>query len=399
MDKMKFTIGTLSSSLDFEEDLKLIKSSLLYADEIELIGMAEYAVFRYLPSRMNSVRDIESLLDSFIPLLKAIDANDSVEMSKQLERMKEQIAPYGIHLRKKKNRTKQEIIAQMKANNALEESKALLNDCMKQLTSSTGAEAIMNLVERNIVSVFPYDDDNFNFEALAGGYFGNLLGTIQNETAYPLFDKTSNDIISSLSTSKLFDLGNINQEALVHAGLATNILMTLPTLESATVDEILDFKKEMQAPLVRFRSAIYSFSEEIKSKPWDKDFQYDCLKIYSKEVAPRVEELNELATETTVLKNMGRKVLADEEIRKKAGCLVGGLVTSIATTNTMLGAMDVLKNWIFSLSMVVIAPNAVQTFMKTLNIASEAKQETDKVKKEMQGNTMYYYYKASKDLK
>lgn len=42
---MKFTIGTASSSMEFEEDIRLIKSSLLYADEIELIGMAEYAIF------------------------------------------------------------------------------------------------------------------------------------------------------------------------------------------------------------------------------------------------------------------------------------------------------------------------------------------------------------------
>ena len=46
---MKFSIGTASSNMEFEESLKLIKSSLLYADEIELIGMAEYAVFNYLP--------------------------------------------------------------------------------------------------------------------------------------------------------------------------------------------------------------------------------------------------------------------------------------------------------------------------------------------------------------
>ena len=46
---MKFTIGTVSNSLDLAEDLKLIKSSILYADEIELIGMAEYALYKYLP--------------------------------------------------------------------------------------------------------------------------------------------------------------------------------------------------------------------------------------------------------------------------------------------------------------------------------------------------------------
>ena len=36
---MKFTIGTISNSVNLEEDISLIKSSLLYADEIELIGM------------------------------------------------------------------------------------------------------------------------------------------------------------------------------------------------------------------------------------------------------------------------------------------------------------------------------------------------------------------------
>ena len=46
--RMKFTIGTASSNMNFEEELKLINSSLLYADTIELIGMAEYAIYNYI---------------------------------------------------------------------------------------------------------------------------------------------------------------------------------------------------------------------------------------------------------------------------------------------------------------------------------------------------------------
>ncbi len=140
---------------------------------------------------------------------------------------------------------------------------------------------------------------------------------MQNNTAYPLFDENSNKVISSFAENKILDLGNINQEVIVHAGVATNILMILPTLDAASIDEILDFKKEMQVPLINFRKAIYGFSEKVESRPWDKDFQYDCLKIYSTEVAPKVEELNELSSQTSVLKNMGRRVLADAEFRKK----------------------------------------------------------------------------------
>jgi hypothetical protein len=396
---MKFTIGTASSSLDFREDMKLIKSSLLYADDIELIGMAEYAVFKYLPQRINSVKDIETMADSFIPFLNSINVDGAMELAEQLKLIKVQIAPYRLHLSRKKKRSRQEILAQMQSKKVVEKSKAMLIQSLKQITESPLAIEINKLIEREIVSVFDYETNDFNIDALTGGYFGNLIRTMQNNKAYPLFDKTSNNVISSFAKTKLLDFGNINQEVLIHAGLAINILMTLPTLESASVDEILDFKKEMQGPLVNFRKAIYIFSESVEAKPWDQDFQYDCLKIYSKEVAPKVEELNELSSETSVLKNMGRKVLAEEEIRKKASWVVGGLVTTITTSTNMLGAFNVFKNWLLSLSMIVIAPNIASAFLKTLNMASEAKQEKNEKEKEMSGNTMYYYYKASKDLR
>lgn len=46
---MKFTIGTVSNFQEYDQDINLIKSSLLYADDIELIGLTEYTVFKYLP--------------------------------------------------------------------------------------------------------------------------------------------------------------------------------------------------------------------------------------------------------------------------------------------------------------------------------------------------------------
>ncbi|MCI8661532.1 MAG: hypothetical protein HFG54_15035 [Lachnospiraceae bacterium] len=395
---VKITIGTVSSSTDWEEDIKLIKSSLLYADEIELIGMVEYAIFKYLPERIYSIKDIDTLADSFTPFLKSIGVDGSQEVIEQLEYIKKQIAPYKTYLMKKKHLSKQELLAQAKINQVVQQTKELLIQEIGQFTESPAAIEINKLIEKEIISVFDYKNIDFNIDELAGGYFGNVIRAMQNNTAYPLFDKTSNDMIVSFSKSRLLDLGNINQEVLVHAGLATNILMTLPTLEKASVDEILDFKKEMQGPLVNFRKAIYEFSETVGSRPWDQDFQYDCLKIYGKEVAPKVEELNERSSETSVLKNMGRKVIADEEIRKKASWATGGLVTTITTNTNILGAFDVFKDWLLGLSMIVVAPNVVSAFLKTLNMASEAKREIMEKEQEMRGNTMYYYYKASKEL-
>ena len=69
---MKFTIGTVSNFQDYRNDLKLIKSSLLYADEIELIGMTEYAVYKYLPRVLDSQKDLDEFIAGLLPLLDTV---------------------------------------------------------------------------------------------------------------------------------------------------------------------------------------------------------------------------------------------------------------------------------------------------------------------------------------
>lgn len=98
---MKFIIGTASSNMEFEEDLRLIKSSLLYADEIELIGMAEYAIFNYLPKCLTSANDFEVIINNLISLLKSFETDKTIKLVTQLEYVQEKIRPLLPSLKKK----------------------------------------------------------------------------------------------------------------------------------------------------------------------------------------------------------------------------------------------------------------------------------------------------------
>lgn len=99
---MKFTIGTVSNSLDFAEDMNLIKSSILYADDIELIGMAEYAIYKYLPRQLNASKDLESLFKNFIPLLQSVGTEESRQALQQIDFATQQIKILAPYLQKKK---------------------------------------------------------------------------------------------------------------------------------------------------------------------------------------------------------------------------------------------------------------------------------------------------------
>ena len=395
---MKFTIGTVSSNLEFSETMNLIKSSLLYADEIELIGMIEYAVFSYLPNRILNAKDLSHLLNCITPFIKSIDVAGGKELLEQIDGVSSQLELYRPILTKKKRRTKDEILAQMKMQQLMKQSQEEFSRSLAEMLNTGGSQALKSLIEREIVAVHDYSFDDFEVEELIGGYFGNLINATRNQTAYPLFDKTSEGVIKSAVDTHILDIGRLNSEVIRHAGVASNILMTLPTLEGASVDEILDFKKENEKELVLFRKAIYDFSDKINSLPWDDNFQYDCLKLYNTEVLPRVEEINTLASETSTLKNFGRQVLADEEIRKKAGWIAGGIATTIISQSSLMGVLSDFKNWLLGFSLITISPMIASGFLKTLHLGSKAKIEVKEKQKLIQGNTMYYYYKATIEL-
>ena len=393
---MKFTIGTVSNSLDFAEDMNLIKSSILYADDIELIGMAEYAIYKYLPRQLNASKDLESLFKNFIPLLQSVGTEESRQALQQIDFATQQIKILAPYLQKKKHRDKKEILTQIRFNQLERQAKEQLESHIDRLASGQGTKELSDLVARKIVSVYDYRFNGFDTNELAGGYFANLMSVMKNSLAYPLFDKASTEAIRGVAQSKLLDIGNTNPEVLRHAGIASNILMTLPTLKGASVDELLALKKEYSKPLIQFRSAIYGFSEQIKSLPWDDDFQYDCLKLYNTQVAPSVAEINEVLMDTSVLKNLGKQILTDEEIRKQSGYVIGGLATAVTTTSSMVDAMGAIKTLIMGLSMIVVSKEAFAGFMKVASMAVKANDTVKEKREKATSNSMYYYYLASK---
>ena len=395
---MKFTIGTVSSNMEFAETLNLIKSSLLYADDIELIGMIEYAVFAYLPNQILNAKDISQLLNCITPFIKSIDVPGAKELLGQIEEVSSQLEIYRPVLKKKKRRTKDEILAQIKMQQVMKQSQEEISNALARMLNTEGSQALKSLIDRNIISVYDYGYDDFEVEELIGGYFGNLINAAKDQTAYPLFDRASEDVIRNTVDTHILDIGRLNPEVIRHAGVASNILMTLPTLEGASVDEILDFKKANEKSLVLFRKAIYDFSEKINSLPWDDNFQYDCIKLYNTEVLPRVEEINTIASDTSTLKNFGRQVLADEELRKKAGWVAGGIASTIISQSSLMGVLSDFKTWLLGVSLIAISPQIASGFMKTLHFASKAKIECKEKQKIIDGNTMFYYYKANIEL-
>jgi hypothetical protein len=117
--------------------------------------------------------------------------------------------------------------------------------------------------------------------------------SISDGSTYPLFDNGTQAEIQ-----RRIDLGTINVSALhidrsKHVRLAGNLLEKLPLLGDVPMHEIIDIRRELETPLVRFRSALIKYSEEIKSAPWEKDFEIEADRLFIKYVGPAIEEIAE----------------------------------------------------------------------------------------------------------
>jgi hypothetical protein len=75
--------------------------------------------------------------------------------------------------------------------------------------------------------------------------------------------------------------------------LAAHWLRRLPLFPQASIREVLDIRRELEKPLLRFRGAMIGFSEKIQDAPWDKDFSVEAERVFVQDVTPAILNLEE----------------------------------------------------------------------------------------------------------
>lgn len=220
-------------------------------------------------------------------------------------------------------------------------------------------------------------------------YIARLESVINSGSTYPLLDEGTGSLLTAASNAGIIDISDIQREKIKHAGLSNETLTALPSFDLASVDEILDIRKELDKALIRFRAKMLSYSEQIQSMPWDKDFQNECSLLYTKEISPALLEIEELCNDTSFLKNLSTRILNDDSL--PAGLAsVGGLCVSVGAASTL------------SLFMDFVSANQAVLFVAgawTTTKIAQAFGDYIKGKRDVSRKDLYFYYKASVNLK
>jgi hypothetical protein len=274
----------LESALNVANDLRLLKAALLYADKVcfHSYGSSALTSLMNRPKKMSEKEQLEWFLSFY----------QDLGYPPHIDYVTNFIKGYIASRRNKRG----DFRTYLKYKNALKKS---LRD-MDNMATKAGIQGLKAALSSDFVEFQPYARDGYSIEE----YFDAISSALTSGATYPLLDDETGELVElAIQEEKIILLGTSEKRA-KHVGLSSGLIERLPLFDYASVDEILDIRKELDESLVRFRAAIIKYSNTIESVPWEKEFPQEIEAIFLEYVKPAVLELEEAYKSSKSLLNI-----------------------------------------------------------------------------------------------
>lgn len=384
------TIGAHPSGrISLEQDLRLVKAALLYADNVKLYSPTASMMSMVLALEDTTPEQQLRFVEILIPHI--CSRRESRKLLGQLRR-------YGTdptfrpHLRgvvaEQWNMVRQEAIS---------------------VSRDAGFDNLVRAVEAGVLELHTFEgaDDSshildFMIDCVAQAAGSPLLGlraegmskrdeklvrefvegvsdAVSDGTTYPLFDTATGSLVDESIREGKLSVSKAGMSRGKHTALAGHLLRRLPLFDHASVDEILDVREELDPYLARFRKAMIEYAETVEAASWDADFPVEAEKVFYRDVVPAVLDIEEAVRSNKYLASLVRKFV------DKPLVLPSGTALSL-----VLSQFDALPDAIVK-SLGITAASAA--------IAFDTYNDWRQRQKEIEKNALYFYYEAGEQLR
>ena len=300
-DAVHMTVAAVTSidALDLRHETQLVKAALLYADEVTLASpkalmLASLAAF--------GAADRRARIDGVAELIWQLEqGHEAAELYQRLRKCRRRLSPQErsmlVGLEHHLEASSQELAAQV-------------DDMLEQ----AGAEELGRALEDGVVTIHGLGSegaDEETFLDVAVERMADLLADTVSASArtFPLFDDDAGDLLRAMVAEGR--VVGAHRPRAAEAGIAGRLIAQLEAFPDAEMDVVLDVRRQLQTPLVRFRAALASAGSQFESAAWDESFAREVDDLYRREVAPALlevrEALDELGARPTLLRAAGRK--------------------------------------------------------------------------------------------
>jgi len=354
-----------SEELLFKE-IQMLKTALIYADKTRLYSLSANFLLLFLGiTNFNFAQKVE-MLKQLIPTfnLSLYDLNNFNTVFSSFS-----------NLNKKRHKNFQEMhflqILQSQIENAWNE----FTPKIFEFLESSGLAKLSLAYEKGLVEIYGFKELN-NTNLMIQEYVDEIVKTTKDNGTFPFLDELSADIIKAKISENSDKLSKSSVERIRHTGIISQLMNRLPCFEVASLDEIIDIRSALSKHLIRFRTIIFEFSDEIELNIWDDEFEYEVNKKYFQKIEPVILEIEEAIEENTYLKTIISKAIEQKVITSP---LIGLSITGLNNFQSFL-------------------PAALGVVTGLAQLAITTNLEVKRKNKQIEGNQLFFYYKAGKLL-
>ncbi|MGA7732311.1 MAG: hypothetical protein WCD37_13710, partial [Chloroflexia bacterium] len=254
-------------------------------------------------------------------------------------------------------------------NSSWDDMKALF----EQQAEQAGAEGLFTALQSGLLELHPFDVAGQ--DADVASQFVSVIGdAIADGTTYPLFDDSTGGLVQASINEGKMKVSDSAVARAKHGALVGDLFERLPLFDNASVEEILDIRRELEKPLVRFRGAVIGFAERIKSAAWDSEFSSDAETLYRQDVAPAILDIEETVKANRELTALLPK-LSNESLTIVGGSAIGWVISQLS-------------------ALPEIARHTLGVGIPAAILVSESMREWREKHREVEHNQLYFYYKT-----
>ncbi|MGV1004708.1 MAG: hypothetical protein ACOYEV_08050 [Candidatus Nanopelagicales bacterium] len=366
----EFSVVVFPTSETLNHELSFIKAALLYSDRINLISPS---VWNFLKQyEWAESLDHSALLDTSVKILENMRLDEQGAASLMMKLIKSAHFRNRVRQRLEKEDLKKQLLAGM----------LNVTEASHSAFISRDYPEIVKLLRSDQLTIGSFTYPMEDLDSFATEFFNQIANAIEGPS-FPLFDPPTNAVLSAAADHGRIDLSLSASHRVAHASAADYILRKLPTIEEATLDELVDIKRSLQDPLIRFRGRMLEFTKTIESRPWDGDFSHDCDALYSQKIDPAIADIRTAVADNKILRSLGSKVTSDRD----SILTLGSLSICVAAPGVLTGFAGVDLAAILAGGSIAISKVAQSILEQRSN------------QRAIERNDLYFYYQAGQTLK
>lgn len=150
---------------------------------------------------------------------------------------------------------------------------------------------------------------------IISSFVEKLYRHLESGTDYLVFDEAIASLVEAAVREGAFQPAAGPRRRSAQAMSAATFMARLPTFPDAKVDELLDIRDELEAPVTRFRSAMVTIARSLTFESWESDFGDQLHDAWIETVQPAILDIEQA-------------VQQNRSLLTRAAGVTGGLNTS-----------------------------------------------------------------------